>query len=128
MVYLEPVKLIVTYGKAKDTMFKVWTNKGEIVKKINTNAITHFGMQLTHNRKMLILGNWAPDVSIYEVELNSKNDTYKSFKDVMCLSGHKKSVRILGISPEAKRAVSYSEDKCLKVWNINVRYKERERT
>lgn len=93
--------------------------------KIDTAGFNNYWAAISNDGRFMAAATFASDVKIYEAEFD-RTGNCTGVKKVMDLKGHKKKVTAVEFSPDSRQAVTASEDGTLKIWNINVRYKQQE--
>lgn len=93
--------------------------------KIDTGGFNNYWAAVSNDGRFLAAATFASDVKIYEAEFD-RAGSCTGVKKVMDLKGHKKKVTAVEFSPDGRQAVTASEDGTLRIWNINVRYKQQE--
>ena len=121
-LYLDKsAKFLITSSEENDTNVRVWSIFGDILNTFNNTQLKNYKMCATQDGNFVGIASWGPDVRIFEIKRN-KDGTFKSFTKAMELKGHRQSIYNLGFNDVSDRAITFSKDNTLKIWNINVSY------
>ena len=71
------------------------------------------------------MGAWTPDGRIFEIEQIKRKKEFIGLKEVMATRGHRNGVTAISISNYNRYLITFSADNTMKIWNIDVRYKDR---
>lgn len=112
----------------EDTETRIWNKSGQLVQKLDTKQVKNNEISISGDSRFFGIGTWLSSVRIYEIDYDKKSTTYKDVIPVMTLSGHTSKIYCLSFSEDGKRVVTGSNDETWKLWDIDVRYKEREST
>eukprot|EP00731_Ephydatia_muelleri_P023093 Em0015g676a len=107
------------------TAFQIWTTKGEVLATVETHQTPNTCAVVSHCGSFVACAGFTPDVKIWEVEF-AKGGEFLKVSSAMQLKGHQASVLSVSFSSDSQRMASVSKDGSLKIWDINVRYKQRE--
>jgi len=114
-------KFYVTGSDEEDTTIKAWSLNGENLGTFATSQLRNHHVMRSENGRFLAIGAWTSDVMILELKTN-KDGSLKSLGKAMALKGHRKGIIDVAFSPSNDKAVTFSKDQTIKVWNIDVRY------
>ena len=95
--------------------------------RVDTGGFSNYGAAVSNDGRFLAAATFASDVKIYTTEFD-RTGNCTGVKKAMDLQGHRKKVTAVEFSPDARSAVTASEDGTLRIWNINVRFKQQEDT
>ncbi len=123
--YNEEIDVAVTFAKGSDTTIKAWSSSGDLLHRVNTNQVKHNICAFSLDLKFLAMGAWTPDGRIFEIEQIKRKKEFVGLKEVMATRGHRNGVTAISISNFNRFLITFSTDNTLKIWNIDVRYKDR---
>lgn len=110
----------------EDTEAHLWNRKGDLLQKIDTKQVKNHDVAISGDSRLFGFGTWLSSVRVYEIEYEKRTANYKGINPAMTLSGHSSKVYSLSFSEDGKRIATCSNDMTWKLWDVDVRYKERE--
>lgn len=120
---------MIACASQADTNIKVFElSNFTQISSINTNQVKHYYSFFSPNQRFLFMGTWQSDVKVLEIKFEKSNGSFKSFGKAMDLGGHKSAVKYVSCNNLEDKALTISEDKTVKIWNINVKYEMKEDT
>eukprot|EP00052_Salpingoeca_macrocollata_P023175 m.203456 g.203456 ORF g.203456 m.203456 type:complete len:303 (-) comp21977_c14_seq1:44-952(-) len=107
-----------------DTSLHLWSVKGELLQTLDTQKISNSHAAVSPSGQFVAVCGFSPDVKIYEVQ--AENGVVSAVKPAMVLGGHTAAMLHFAFSSDSSRVVSISKDGTWRLFNIDVRYKDRE--
>lgn len=123
-VYFINNSCILTVGSGNDTTIKLWNSNFELLTSLDTKQVKHNFSTMSHTMRFLFVGTWCPDIKVFEVKFEKTDKSFKSFGKIMDLGQHKTGIDYISCSQKEDKVVTISQDKTVKIWNINVEYEK----
>lgn len=89
------------------------------------NSFSNHDLAVAYNAQLASIATFTADAKIWEIKF-TRDGAFRSSLKVMDLKGHKSKIMTVAFSMDATKAVSVSEDGIMKIWNVAVRYEQRE--
>ncbi|RKO90391.1 WD40-repeat-containing domain protein, partial [Blyttiomyces helicus] len=105
-----------------DTTLNVWTEEGELVQSVRTNAVNNYTVKVSPKGRFFALGAFTTDVKIWEPKLDKSTQKVTSIPRAMDLTGHRRGITGLDFSADERRVATVSRDGFLRLFDIDVRY------
>ena len=121
-VYFVNNTCLISFGGGSDTTIKVWNSNCELLTTIDTKQVKHHCSTISFTNKFLFVGSWCPDVKVFEVKLEKTDKSFKSLAKIMDLGLHKTGIDYISCSQNEEKALTISQDKTVRIWNINMEY------
>jgi len=112
-----------------DTLVSLFNMQGEELTTVDTKKIKNNMASISPDSRFFTVGTFTGDVKIYEVATQKGSDSW-AFKGVVqamnLVNGHSSSVNDLSFASDTKKLATCSKDGTWKMWNIDVRYAQKE--
>jgi len=118
-------RMIFSFGTGNDTtMYFHNSIDGKVISSVNTHQMQNFAVSLvsTPSQTMLSVGAFTSDAKIWEVAFD-KVGLFAGVNKIMDLKGHRSGIVSVSIGNDTKMAVSASNDKTIRLWNLDVRFR-----
>lgn len=115
--------VFATCGQKTD--MRIFSSSGKQLANLDSAGLTNHGIALSENGQFLAAATFTTDVKVHELQYE-KNGDFKTTSKVMDLKGHSRQVAAVAFRPDGKRAVTASNDHSLRIWNLDVRYRQLE--
>jgi WD40 repeat protein len=112
-----------------DTLVSIFNMNGDELTTVDTKKIKNNMAAISPDSRFFTVGTFTGDVKIYEVATQKGSDSW-AFNGVVqamnLVNGHSSSVNDLSFASDTKRLATCSKDGTWKMWNIDVRYAQKE--
>lgn len=118
---------IISCGEEEDTMIYFWSQTGELLGSHENKQLRHKKLSISQDYQFFTIAAWLGSARVFEIVKEKKTENFNSVHVIMELGGHSQGLTSVAFSPDSFFAVTCSQDLSVKLWNINVQYKFKEK-